>query len=365
MRRNGTVIAGIQANAAEDANGATGPPEPAQAEVEYQGAPTVVVAADARDPADEGPVSFTATFSKDVTGLTEGELIFGGSAQPTGASFSGGPRIYTISVDGMQRNGTVIGGIQADAVQDVNGASGPPEPAQAEVDYQGAPPPSGISISDASLGEPASGRTPSMRFDISIPAPASSAVTVRWSTEDETATAGEDYTARVNRSARIPAGQTTVTVAVPLVGDGVDEADETFRVVLSSPVGAPLADPVGVGTIVDDDPPPALSVEDAAIDEGARGSQPLAFTVRLSQPATRRVRVDWSTSDGTATASDDYTARSRTVAIPVGETTATVAVPVRGDRLAEDDETFTVTLSNPLEATIADGEATGTIRNDD
>jgi hypothetical protein len=51
-------------------------------------------------------------------------------------------------------------------------------------------------------------------------------------------------------------------VTVPVVGDALDEPDETFVVNLSNLVGSPgrISDGQGVGTIVDDDPAPSLSV---------------------------------------------------------------------------------------------------------
>ncbi|MDT5014654.1 MAG: hypothetical protein QOD39_814 [Mycobacterium sp.] len=111
--------------------------------------------------------------------------------------------------------------------------------------------------------------------------------------------------------------------------------------------------------------PPSVSVADAAVAEGSSGTRNLNFNVTLSKSSTSPVTVAYATSNGTATAGQDYTAKSGTVTFAAGETTKAVTVTVTGDVTAEPNETLTVTLSNPSGATIADGSAIGTITNDD
>ena len=109
--------------------------------------------------------------------------------------------------------------------------------------------------------------------------------------------------------------------------------------------------------------PGALSVADASVDEGPGAT--LDFAVTLGGPSGEAVTVDYATSDGTATAGSDYTATSGTLTFASGETGKTVSVPVLDDAHDDGGETLTFTLSNPSGATIADGEATGTIDNTD
>src|SRR5213075_1808468 len=72
------------------------------------------------------------------------------------------------------------------------------------------------------------------------------------------------------------------------------------------------------------------------------------------------------TADGTATAPPDYVAKSGTVTFPANSTTPqTITIVVNGDNIDEIDETFTVNLSNPVHATIANGTGTGTITDND
>ena len=98
---------------------------------------------------------------------------------------------------------------------------------------------------------------------------------------------------------------------------------------------------------------------------GVAGAANAVFTVTLSAPWPVAVSVHYATADGTATAGNDYTARSGTLVIPAGATSGTISVPVQGDVVYEPNETFTVTLSSPVSATIDDGQAVGTIQNDD
>jgi hypothetical protein len=112
-------------------------------------------------------------------------------------------------------------------------------------------------------------------------------------------------------------------------------------------------------------PKPAVAIEGASLAEGNTGTQSLSFTVTLAQPTGLRVSITYATADGTATAGSDFTATSGTLVFGPGQTTRTVAVPVLGDTTYEPDETFTVTLSNPINGTLATATATGTIKNDD
>jgi hypothetical protein len=88
--------------------------------------------------------------------------------------------------------------------------------------------------------------------------------------------------------------------------------------------------------------------------------------VTLQSAATQQVTVTFDTQDGTALApASDYTTTSGTVNIPVGQTTAQIVVQVTGDTTEESDETFFVRLTAATNASIVDGQGTGTILNDD
>jgi hypothetical protein len=110
---------------------------------------------------------------------------------------------------------------------------------------------------------------------------------------------------------------------------------------------------------------PSLTISNATVTEGDSGVVLAKFKVRLSSAASGRVRVHYSTADGTATSPNDYVGSSGTLSIPAGKVQKVIAITVAGDRSNETNETFKVTLSNPTGATIADRTGLGRIRDDD
>jgi len=112
-------------------------------------------------------------------------------------------------------------------------------------------------------------------------------------------------------------------------------------------------------------PKPSVAIDDATAAEGNAGTTTLSFPVSLSAASRQPVSVSYTTADGTATSPADYARASGTLTFAPGETQKSVAVSVVGDLAIEGDETLTVTLSSPTNATIASGSATGTITNDD
>jgi hypothetical protein len=191
---------------------------------------------------------------------------------------------------------------------------------------------------------------------------AAPALTIGIATADGSARAPGDYTpvaGSVSFDFMLLGGSQTRQLTIPVQGDRLDEAAEQFRVVLS---GNEVTKAVGLGTILDDDPSPSVRVLDAApAAEGATAS----FSVALSAASERAVSVDFATSDGTATASQDYAARSGTLTIPAGETGASVGVALTDDAADEPDETFALNLSEPGAAVLGDATAGGTVVDND
>ncbi|MBI1325283.1 hypothetical protein GC170_19135, partial [bacterium] len=134
----------------------------------------------------------------------------------------------------------------------------------------------------------------------------------------------------------------------------------------SSPVNATIVNATAIGTILNDDARPSISIGQASLVEGNSGTTSMVFTVSLTNAASTPVTVNYSTSDGTAIAGSDYLATAGTLTIPAGATSATIAVPILGDTVVEGNETFTVNLSAPsVNATIGTAAATGTVIDDD
>jgi hypothetical protein len=114
-------------------------------------------------------------------------------------------------------------------------------------------------------------------------------------------------------------------------------------------------------------PPPVVyvSIGDVTVTEGDAATRTVTFTVTLSQPATAYSEVYYNTADITALAGSDYNATSGLVPFAAGETTKTIPMTIRGDTVAEPTETFSVNLVQPTNLRIADGQAIGTILDDD
>ena len=204
-----------------------------------------------------------------------------------------------------------------------------------------------------------------LNFVVSLDRPSDRTVTVHYDTEDaspRSALAGVDYRAR-SGTAVIAAGELAATVAVFAPQDRLDEDDETFLLQLSDPTGgASLADAgaVAVGTIVDDDELPALSVSDASVGEGGV----LVFAVTLDAPSGREVSVGWSVRDGTARAAEgDYLAAASRVVFAAGATRQTVSVQTLADSVVESAETVFLDLGSPSNAATDVGSGRGEIRD--
>ena len=110
---------------------------------------------------------------------------------------------------------------------------------------------------------------------------------------------------------------------------------------------------------------PSVRIGDVTVIEGHTGTVSATFTVNLSAAYSEVVTVQYAAANGTATAGSDYQAASGTLTFAPGETEKTISIGVLGDTLVESNETFTVNLSNPTGALIADRTGVGTIVNDD
>ncbi|MGA8807068.1 MAG: Calx-beta domain-containing protein [Thermoanaerobaculia bacterium] len=162
-------------------------------------------------------------------------------------------------------------------------------------------------------------------------------------------------------------GETTITTAA----SGVGTFNVTFPGVAGGFATATATDSQGntsefsscaaIGTPAT----PSISISDAQVVEGNAGTATMTFNVFLSAASASTVTAGFATASGTATSGTDFTANSGTVTFPAGSTMQSLTVSVLGDVTPEADETLLVNLSNPVNATIADGQGVGTIKNDD
>jgi outer membrane protein OmpA-like peptidoglycan-associated protein len=194
---------------------------------------------------------------------------------------------------------------------------------------------------------------------------ASSAVTVPI-TLSGTATLGAaaDYTISTT-SITIPAGQTSGSAVISIVNDALDEADETVIVTMGTPTNASAgATTVYTLTITDDDPTPTVSLT-APTQSVPESVGTVTVTVVLSAASGQSITVPF-TVGGTASSPADYTISAGPITIAAGATTGSAAITVVNDTVDEPDETVTMTLGTPTNATLGSTTAqTVTIQDDD
>ena len=197
-----------------------------------------------------------------------------------------------------------------------------------------------------------------------------------------TATGGGVDHALVDGTLLFVAGDTSESVAIPVVNDTADEPNETIDLAISlrlfdgrtqRPPQAAPAPPITAHTytIIDDDEtivpaaPPTVAF-DKASDGGRESQTPAQLRVSLSGASAQTVTVNYAVTGGGATNGIDYNLAAGTLTFAAGETSKTIAAAIVNDTDVESDETFEVTLSSPANATLgAITVETYTIDDDD
>ena len=332
-------------------------------------------------------VTLTPVSGRDVTvQWTTGDDGTDGAVQATAdTDYTAQSAAATLTIDAGETSGTIEVQTTQDTLSEgsetfavnlaspTNATLGTPKTATGTITDDDALPE--LTISDASVAE--GGKA---MFTVTLTPVSGRDVTVQWTTGDDgtdgavQATADTDYTAQSEAATlTIAAGDTTGTIEVQTTEDALDEAEETFAVNLASPTNATLgAADSGIGTITDDDASPTVSLGDAtAVTEGNEPATTvdLEFPLTLDPVSGRDVTVTY-TLGGTATANSDYTdPDTKTATIGAGSTTGNIVIPVKGDLVAEGNETVIVTLSGATNASVSgvSGEdtGTGTITDDD
>jgi hypothetical protein len=169
---------------------------------------------------------------------------------------------------------------------------------------------------------------------------------VNYGTLSNTAVTGEDYGGVGWTPLTFEPGVSSRNVTVTIYGDLKDEDDEDFYVKVDDPTTAAASDAEALITIIDNDPPPTVSIADISGPEGNVPDSSMSFSVDLSVASGKTVTIGYATEDGTATASGgDYTPTSGTLSFAPGVTTQNISVFVQGDTDPESDETFVMRLS--------------------
>ena len=169
-------------------------------------------------------------------------------------------------------------------------------------------------------------------------------VTVDYFTTDLTTTSGLDYIGITNTLSFAPTERFKL-ISIPILNDGLKEANETFRVTLSNPTGGTLGGTkTTTVTIVDNDQGFQFESATYSVPEDAGA---VLITVTRGDDTNSAASVDYATSDVTAANELDYTGSTNTLSFAPGEKAKLVSVPILNDGITEPTETFRVTLSNP------------------
>ena len=195
------------------------------------------------------------------------------------------------------------------------------------------PPTLSVSADPISEGSPLS-------FEIALSHKTYLTITADYRTQDGTADS-DDYTSTSGTASFAP-GTLTADVSVATTDDSNHEDTETVQLELHAATGITLSESViGEGQITDNDPAPTINISDATITEGGT----LEFDVTLTGVSYQQITANYATSDGTATAGEDYTAKTGTVSFAPGETTDTIRIATIDEDDYEPTETLNVTLT--------------------
>ena len=214
-----------------------------------------------------------------------------------------------------------------------------------------------ISVADVSVDEIAG----SVLLTVSLSNPSSQIITVDYETQNNTATEPDDYSFR-NGTLQFNPQQQTQSVSIPVFEDEVYEASEQFLLLLSNAINATISDAQANITITEDDPLPSIIISDVSVNEF---SGTASLQVILDQMSDLVITVDYSASDITAIASQDYSLTPGTLTFSAGDTFQTITASIIDDGIYEGDKSFSINLGNPGNALIADATGVVTINDNE
>ena len=228
-----------------------------------------------------------------------------------------------------------------------------------------------ISVSGGTLPEITSSYG-SLLYTLTLSEASDAPVAVQYRIIGGTALARLDYAQDNVRTVVFAPGQTVQTIEVSATSDALDELDESVVVEFFNPTGGAVfagGQPSlrSTGVILDDDGAGsnlALFVSDPKVLEGDAGTSQAMFELHLSRPATAAMSFTYKTENGSAVAGSDFAAKAGTVTFAAGQQTAFVSVNVLGNAVAENTETFFLTVT-PKTAGVAAATGTATILDDD
>jgi hypothetical protein len=222
-----------------------------------------------------------------------------------------------------------------------------------------------VAATDASAAETATGITANPgQFTLTrLGGNINQAVTVNY-TLTGTATNGTDYTS-LPTSVTFAAGSSTAIVTVTPTNDTIFEATETAILTLATGTGYTVSTTNTAATvnIADNDLQPTINLSaNQTIVEGNTNPQNVSYTVTLSNASTQAITVQYVTANGTAIGGSDYTSTTGTLTFNPGIITQVINIPILNDSINEANETFTLNLASPINASLGTAKtATTTI----
>lgn len=185
-------------------------------------------------------------------------------------------------------------------------------------------------------------------FSVTVTRSGAGAISVGYATDDNTATAGSDYTA-TSGTLFFAAGEPSKTITIPITNDTTPEGNEAFNLRLSAPVGALIGKNDKASLIILEDDiytPPTLnfSAVDYAVGEATASK---TIVVSRTGDAAGTVTVSWAAASNTATLGTDFTAAGGVLTFAPGVTSQSFIAGITNDTAAEGNETGHLMLSNP------------------
>ncbi|MBD2443165.1 hypothetical protein H6G25_08115, partial [Dolichospermum sp. FACHB-1091] len=166
-----------------------------------------------------------------------------------------------------------------------------------------------------------------------------------------------DYTGAIpgtGKTITFAAGSATATLTIDPTADTTFEADETVALTLAAGTGYTVGTTTAVtGTITNDDLVPNINLSaNQTIVEGNTNPQNVTYSVTLSNTSAQTITVQYATANGTAIAGSDYTSTSGTLTFNPGVTSQVINIPILNDSINEANETFSLTLNSPTNASL-------------
>ncbi len=220
-----------------------------------------------------------------------------------------------------------------------------------------------LSIADATVAE-GNATFRELLFPVTLSRALTFDVSASFKTRDIT-TANNDYAPQSAGQIVIKAGQIRANILIRVLGDKIEEKDESFLVQLGAPKRCAISDSDGIGSIKDDDYAGQITINDVSTTELNSGQKIVRLEVKFSQAPLHEIEVRYQTKDDSAKAANsDYIPQAGTLVFKPGRTALTLSLEVVGDLAVENDERFYVQI-NASHLPIAKNNGFVTVQNDD